>query len=199
MTPNIRSSIERFFPNHDEAAILDTLVQTGRGLSHARSCVTYHRLLHCCCEDQALLTRMVDFANSAPADFARYISRYSRWQLLVEQTARHELLAFFAPILQRFAMEASQFRFAWLASHFTICTAKDSPSEQPIDIHFVPIIDTGVFITSDLRAPLMMKTIEITEHCSGKLSQICDAPSDMIESLEKYYPKDSVAPIVRCQ
>lgn len=195
MTPNIRSSIPKFFPNHDEAAILHTLLRTGHGLSHARSCVTYFSLLHCCSENQALLTRMVDFANAAPIDFAKYISRYARWQFLIDQIAEYDLLAFFAPIVQRFAIEASQFRFAWLASHFTIGTAQKNANTEPNDLHFVPIINTGVFITSDSNSKMMVKTIEITEHCDGKLSLICNATSDMVRSLERFYQKDSIAPI----
>lgn len=107
-----------------------------------------------------------------------------------------DLLAFFSPILQRFAIEASQFEFAWLASHFTICTSPNDAHAEPNDLFFVPIIDSGVFITSDANAPLLMNTAEIAKHCSGKLSVADDAASDMIESLKSHYEMDAVAPIV---
>jgi hypothetical protein len=195
LTPDIRSSITAFFPNHDESAILRTLTNTGRGLSHARSCVLYYSLLHCCRKNGPLLKRIVSFANSSPENFDTYINRYSRWQSDIDQLLKYQQFRFFEPVLQRFAIEASQFRFAWLTSHYTICTSLNDAHAEQNDLYFVPIFEKGVFITTDHDARGLMNTPEISQYCDGKLSDITRASSEMINSIKKYYELDAAAPI----
>ena len=195
MTPNIRASIPAFFPNHDESAILETLLETGSGLSHARSCVRYLSILHCCRCNPQFLDRMVRFANSSPDQFAIYMGRYAQWQWHIDQLNKYDQFRFFEPIQHEFAIHASQFRFAWLTTHFTICTARNNAHSESNDIFFVPIFETGVFITADPEAPGLMKTPEITKHCDGKLTDISGAPVEMINSLSRFYELDVAAPI----
>ena len=195
LTPNIRTSISTFFPNHDESVILETLLKTGGGLTHPRSCVRYLSLLHCCRGNAQFLDRMVSYANTAPDKFDIYISRYAQWQWQIDQQLNYQQFQFFEPVQHEFAIHASQFQFAWLASHFTICTARNDAHAETNDIFFVPILDIGVFITSDPEAPGLMKTPEIANHSDGKLSGISDAPTDMINSLSNHYELDIIAPI----
>ena len=167
----------------------------GGGLSHARSCVRYHSLLHCCRGNAEFLERMVSYANTSPDQFDIYLGRYTQWQWHIDQLLNHEQFQFFEPIQHEFAIYASQFQFAWLTSHFTICTARNDARAESNDIFYVPIFDFGVFITSDPGAAGLMKTPEITNHCDGNLSNISDAPTDMINSLSNFYELDILAPI----
>lgn len=193
MTPSVRRTIRRLFPDHPESEILTCLTRYGRGIEHARSAIMYDLMLRCADGDLNQLNRLVEWALRSQEQFEKYMARFAKWIHEADRFAFGSpgYLQFFAPILRRFARPISEYQCTCICSMNTLCQSGSLGEEPfPADLYLVPVIKYGVYISTDDRAREGSKTKEIADWCPGELAAADVAPERIMYHVSQTFEHD---------